>query len=119
MWVSVKLTLMRTITLTMALSQPTVDSSARMEGGLSPRLLYHGRVELPAESPLYRLRRGRLAVPFGLDPEDPAVVDALNSLAEGMVLTPNYDLKAHGSRSSSGADLSSYDADMDHGDDQR
>ena len=57
-------------------------------------------------------------IPFGLDPEDLAVVDALDSLAEGMVLTPGHDPYAHGYRSSSGADLSSY-GDMDDGDDQQ
>ena len=57
-------------------------------------------------------------LPFGLDPEDPAVVDALDSLAEGMVLTPGHDPYTQGYRSSSGADLSSY-GDTDDGDDQR
>ena len=55
-------------------------------------------------------------LPFALDPEEPAVVDAMDSLAEGMVLTPGHDPYAHGSRSPSAEDLSSYDADMDDGD---
>ena len=79
----------------------------------------NGEPPLPfAKGPAGRPQRDVNPLPFGLDPEDPAVVDAMDSLAEGMVLTPGHDPYAHGSRSSSGADLSSY-ADTDDGDDQQ
>ena len=62
-----------------------------------------------------RPHRDANPVPFALDPEDPAVVDAMDSLAEGMVLTPGHVPYAHGFRSSSGVDLSSYADDTDDG----
>ena len=55
---------MRTMMPTMVFFQATVNCSARLEGGLSPRPLHCGRVDSPAESPLYRLQRGRLAIPI-------------------------------------------------------
>ena len=69
-----------------------------------------------AEGECRRPHRDVNPLPFALDPEEPAVVDAMDSLAEGMVLTPGHDPYAHGSRSPSAEDLSSYDADMDDGD---
>ena len=45
------------------------------------------------------------------------MIDAMDSLAERMVLTPSHDPYSHGSRSPSAEVLSSYDADLDDGDD--
>ena len=72
-----------------------------------------------AEGAFGRPLRDVNPVPFALDPEDPAVVDTMDSLAEGMVLTPGHDPYAQDARSSSGADLSSFDDDTDDGDDQQ
>ena len=56
-------------------------------------------------------------LPFALEPEELAMVDAMDSLTEGMFLTPGHEPYTHGSRLPSAKDLSSYNVNIGDGND--